>query len=105
LAASAQSTFFGERSDYIIILFRRLQFPVEILTNGKLDAARTGNWFLENNLVIARLDKLSRSEDVQHKLQVTDCHWDLVVSCPLFGVQITSLVSIWCRFLESTRQT
>ena len=41
--------------------------PFEILTNDKLEAARTGNWFVENNLVIARLDKLSRDEDVQAK--------------------------------------
>jgi hypothetical protein len=43
--------------------------PFEILTNDKLEAARTGNWFLENDLVIARLDKLSRNEDVQQKLK------------------------------------
>ena len=60
-------------------LYRRFQLPFEILTNDKLEAARTGNWFLENNLVIARLDKLSRNEDVQQKLQVPDCRWDLVV--------------------------
>ena len=60
-------------------LYRRFQLPFEILTNDKLEAARTGNWFLENNLVIARLDKLSRNEDVQHKLQVPDCRWDLVI--------------------------
>ena len=40
-------------------LYRRFHLPFEILTNDKLEAARTGNWFLENNLVIARLDKLS----------------------------------------------
>jgi superfamily II DNA or RNA helicase len=50
-------------------LYRRFHLPFEILTNDKLEAARTGNWFLENNLVIARLDKLSRNEDVQQKLQ------------------------------------
>ncbi|HUJ30824.1 MAG TPA: helicase-related protein [Candidatus Acidoferrum sp.] len=60
-------------------LYRRFQLSFEILTNDKLEAARTGNWFLENNLVIARLDKLSRNEDVQQKLQVPDCHWDLVI--------------------------
>ncbi len=60
-------------------LYRRFQLPFEILTNDKLEAARTGNWFLENNLVIARLDKLSRDEDVQQKLQAPDCRWDLVV--------------------------
>ena len=58
-------------------LYRRFHLPFEILTNDKLEAARTGNWFLETNLVIARLDKLSRNEDVQQKLQAPDCRWDL----------------------------
>ena len=60
-------------------LWRRFQLPFEILTNDKLEAARTGNWFSENPLVIARLDKLSRDEDVQQKLKAPDCGWDLVV--------------------------
>jgi len=60
-------------------LFRRFQLPFEILTNDKLEAARTGNWFLENDLTIARLDKLSRNEDVQQKLAAPDCGYDLVV--------------------------
>jgi superfamily II DNA or RNA helicase len=60
-------------------LYHRFHLPFEILTNDKLEAARTGNWFLETNLVIARLDKLSRNEDVQQKLQAPDCRWDLVV--------------------------
>ena len=60
-------------------LYRRFHLPFDILTNDKLEAARTGNWFLEAHLVIARLDKLSRSEDVQQKLQAPDCRWDLVV--------------------------
>src|SRR5690242_19776626 len=60
-------------------LYRRFQLPFDILTNDKLEAARTGNWFLENNLVIARLDKLSRNDDVQAKLTVPDCQWDLIV--------------------------
>lgn len=60
-------------------LYRRFHLPFDILTNDKLEAARTGNWFLETNLVIARLDKLSRNEDVQAKLQSPDCRWDLIV--------------------------
>ncbi|MGE5619341.1 MAG: helicase-related protein [Sphingomonadaceae bacterium] len=60
-------------------LYRRFHLPFEILTNDKLEAARTGNWFLETNLVIARLDKLSRDEAVQDKLRAPDCRWDLVV--------------------------
>jgi superfamily II DNA or RNA helicase len=77
-------------------LSRRFQLPFDILTNDKLEAARTGNWFLENPLVIARLDKLARNEDVQQKLQAPDCRWDLVVcdeahklSATFFGGEIT----------------
>ena len=76
-------------------LYRRFHLPFEILTNDKLEAARTGNWFLETNLVIARLDKLSRNEDVQQKLEIPDCRWDLVVcdeahkmSATVFGGEV-----------------
>lgn len=76
-------------------LYRRFHLPFEILTNDKLEAARTGNWFLEANLVIVRLDKLSRNEDVQNKLRVPDCRWDLIVcdeahkmSASLFGGEV-----------------
>ena len=76
-------------------LYRRFHLPFEILTNDKLEAARTGNWFQETNLVIARLDKLSRNEGVQQKLQAPDCRWDLVVcdeahkmSATVFGGEI-----------------
>jgi len=58
---------------------RKFQLPFEILTNDKLEAARTGNWFLENDLAIARLDKLSRNEDVQQKLAAPDNRYDLVI--------------------------
>ena len=76
-------------------LYRRFHLPFEILTNDKLEAARTGNWFLETSLVIARLDKLSRNEDVQAKLAAPDCRWDLIVcdeahklSATFFGGEI-----------------
>jgi len=58
-------------------LYRRLHLPFEILTNDRLETARTGNAFLEIPLLIARLDKLSRNEDVQIKLKQTD--WDLII--------------------------
>ncbi len=75
-------------------LYHRFHLPFEILTNDRLEAARTGNYFLETNLVIARLDKLSRNEDVQRKLQAPDCRWDVVVcdeahkmSATIFGTE------------------
>ena len=58
-------------------LYRRFQLPFEILTNDRLEAARTGNALAEMPLVIARLDKLSRSEELQAKLEQTD--WDLII--------------------------
>jgi superfamily II DNA or RNA helicase len=76
-------------------LYTRFHLPFEILTHDKLEAARTGNWFLENDLVIARLDKLSRNEDVQARVAAPDCRWDLVVvdeahkmSATFFGGEI-----------------
>jgi len=58
-------------------LYQRFQLPFEIMTNDKLEAARTGNWFTENSLIICRLDKLSRNEDIQEKLRITD--WDIII--------------------------
>jgi SNF2 family DNA or RNA helicase len=76
-------------------LYRRFHLRFDILTNDKLEAAASGNWFQETNLVIARLDKLARNVDVQQKLEAPDCRWDLVVcdeahkmSATVFGGEI-----------------
>ncbi|MDW8215255.1 MAG: helicase-related protein [Roseiflexaceae bacterium] len=76
-------------------LAQRFHLPFDILTNDGLEAARTGNWFLEHPLAIARLDKLARDDDVQQKLAAPDCRWDLVVvdeahkmSATFFGGEI-----------------
>lgn len=58
-------------------LYQKFHLPFEILTNDRIEAARTGNALAEMPLVIARLDKLSRDEAVQAKLSQTD--WDLVI--------------------------
>jgi SNF2 family DNA or RNA helicase len=60
-------------------LYRRFHLRFDILTNEKLESAASGNWFLESNLVIGRLDKFARDEDLQHKLLAPDAGWDLVV--------------------------
>ena len=58
-------------------LYQRFQLPFEILTREKIDSARTGNPFEEQDLLIGRLDQLSRNEEVQAKLEATD--WDVIV--------------------------
>ncbi len=77
-------------------LYSRFHLPFEILTNDKIEASRTGNWFLEQDLIIARLDKLARDETLQEKLKVPDCRWDLIVcdeahkmSASFFGGEIS----------------
>ncbi len=76
-------------------LYRRFGLNFEIMTNDKLEAARTGNWFLENDFALARLDKLARNKDVQAKLSARDCGYDLVIcdeahkmSATFFGGEI-----------------
>jgi superfamily II DNA or RNA helicase len=59
-------------------LTKKFNLNFEICTNDKLEAAGT-NWFLQNNLVIARLDKLARDEVTQAKLLHADCQWDLII--------------------------
>jgi superfamily II DNA or RNA helicase len=49
----------------------------DIMSRDMVEAARTGNPFMERNLLICRLDQLSRAGDLQDRLAVSD--WDLVV--------------------------
>jgi superfamily II DNA or RNA helicase len=74
-------------------LGKKFNLPFEIITNDRIEAARTGNAFGEMGLVIVRLDKLSRNEDLQAKLSQTD--WDLIIcdeahkmSASFFGGEI-----------------
>lgn len=74
-------------------LWQKFQLPFELLTNDKIEAARSGNALAEMPLVIARLDKLSRDEELQARLAQTD--WDLIavdeahkMSASVFGGEI-----------------
>ena len=58
-------------------LYQRFQLPFEILTRERIESSPTGNPFHEQNLLISRLDQLSRNEDFQAKLESTD--WDVIV--------------------------
>jgi superfamily II DNA or RNA helicase len=58
-------------------LWQKFALSFEILTKDMIEAARSGNPFAERPMLIARLDHLSRNEDLQAKLEATD--WDLVI--------------------------
>jgi SNF2 family DNA or RNA helicase len=58
-------------------LYRKFNLRFEIITNDRIESSVTGNVFTEANLCIVRLDKLSRNDEIQEKLKVTD--WDLIV--------------------------
>ena len=74
-------------------LYQKFQLDFEILTNDRINSARSGNALSEMPLVVARLDKFSRDEELKAKLAQTD--WDLVVideahklSASVFGGEI-----------------
>jgi superfamily II DNA or RNA helicase len=59
-------------------LYEKCGLPFDILTRDQVEAAGTGNPFAERNLLIARLDVLSRNPDIQAKFKAA-WEWDLVV--------------------------
>lgn len=58
-------------------LDQKFNLNFDILTNDAIESSRTGNWFQEHQLCLARLDKLSRNDDLKAQLETVD--WDLVV--------------------------
>ncbi|MBU2601807.1 MAG: DUF3883 domain-containing protein [Actinobacteria bacterium] len=58
-------------------LYQKFQLDFDLITRESIEGARSGNVFLERDLVICRLDQLSRSEEIQDKLKVAE--WDVVV--------------------------
>lgn len=58
-------------------LYSKFNIHFDILTNDMAESAASGNAFEEHDLLIARLDKLSRNEDIQTRLSTTE--WDLII--------------------------
>jgi len=58
-------------------LYSKFQLEFEILTNDMLESSVRGNAFLDKHYLIARLDKLSRNEEIQEKLKYSE--WDLII--------------------------
>ncbi|MFQ3567714.1 MAG: helicase-related protein, partial [Aggregatilineales bacterium] len=58
-------------------LWSKFQLDFTIMTREMVETSRSGNPFAENDLVIVRLDQISRSEELKSRLRQTD--WDLVI--------------------------
>ncbi|MXZ78963.1 MAG: DUF3883 domain-containing protein [Acidimicrobiia bacterium] len=58
-------------------LWDKFGLSFELMSRTAVEASRTGNPFLEKNLLVARVDQLSRAEDLIEKLKLAD--WDLVI--------------------------
>ena len=74
-------------------LFQKFGLEFGLFSRDLEQQSRAGNAFEDNNLLVARLDQLSRSDDLQEKL--ANSRWDLIVvdeahklSATWFGAKI-----------------
>lgn len=58
-------------------LLEKFGVKFEVFSREKQEQCASGNYFEESNLLIARLDQLSRNEEYQQKLKNTE--WDLII--------------------------
>ena len=58
-------------------LWDKFGLSFELMSRAAVEDSRTGNPFVEKNLLIARVDQLSRSEDMLER--VKGSQWDLVI--------------------------
>jgi superfamily II DNA or RNA helicase len=58
-------------------LFEKFGVKFEIMSRDMVEAALTGNPFAEKNLLIVRIDQLSRNDELKAKLAASE--WDLVI--------------------------
>jgi len=59
-------------------LYAKFGLSFDILSRDQIESSRSGNPFEEKNLLIARLDMLSRNDDLRAKFEASK-DWDLVV--------------------------
>src|SRR6266446_5904584 len=59
-------------------LLEKFDLHFDILTRDQMENSATGNFFAERQRVIARLDMLSRAEDLQNRLKASPV-WDLII--------------------------
>jgi superfamily II DNA or RNA helicase len=60
-------------------LGEKFDLEFDILSRDMIESSRSGNPFNENNRLIARLDVLSRNEELQEKL-ASSTEWDLIIA-------------------------
>ncbi|NHJ31904.1 MAG: DEAD/DEAH box helicase, partial [Asgard group archaeon] len=58
-------------------LYSKFQLDFDIISRDRINTSRTGNPFTELDRVIARVDQISRDEELKQKIVVDD--WDLIV--------------------------
>lgn len=58
-------------------LFEKFGLSFSLFTRELMDQSRVGNPFDDHDLLVARLDQLSRSEELQEKIR--NSRWDLIV--------------------------
>jgi len=74
-------------------LWQKFHIEFSIISRQTIEDSKSGNPFAEKDLVIGRLDHMSRNEEIQEKLLQTD--WDLIIcdeahkmSASFFGGEI-----------------
>ena len=58
-------------------LWDKFDLSFKLMSRATVESSRTGNPFTEENLLVARLDQIARSEELTAKLRGSD--WDLVI--------------------------
>lgn len=58
-------------------MFEKFGLSFSLFSREQVEQSRSGNPFDDIDLLVARVDQLSRNEDLQEKLRLS--HWDLVV--------------------------